>query len=571
MKITIKTFAAIAALTAVALFSAALFSCGEPEVETPGRGNVYEQYNPLHIGAGTILSTADLTPSITSSLYINDPSTAVETDKDVTISFPAEADILKKSNSEIGAALKQFLSFHTFTNPNTSAVGKDHSTVNESATATEYEFVSRLGLNGQDIKIRLKSIPTQNFVAKFNEKYTYAGGYKVNLDTVGVPLEHYNHPIYGNIYLPITVTSYVAITDNPTWNGTAGHQGWALKVNDIADGTLPLAPGVNQVAVQVYSSTIFTTGLTGGTLLEQEAEYKKLHEEFKSKFELQKWDGSAWIKDAAEIKYLDTTSPNITGYSAPWLYAVFTPADLTPYRIVAVGVADLTTNSEYYGQKQKIKVSGGAVSPATYFHDTVAGDSGVWIDGNKYLKRKLDDTIETTANKYIADFKVTSDGNGSNVVLTLLFNKIPKEIITPPSTTTPYPTGDRWLKDTASLSANFTKNVKIMGTKASPPPTTIRGLWENDKTVFFVNIQKVETRTSPATEGTNLDELVIYLDPSYRYNSSGKKYIIIGGLDFQLYAGEEKIIFSDPANVDISIGGVKYWDLGYATATGTNF
>jgi len=562
MKITIKTFAAIAALTAFALFSAALFSC-EPEVETPSRsiGEAFAQYSPSQIGYGT-----GVTPVTAASINITGrliSPAVVETDKDLTITFPKQADVLRESNANMENALKKFLSFHTYTNPTSPAIGKDHSDVSD--TPITYKFISRsAGLNSNTVTIRLDSLPTQNFVAKFNQNFTYGGGYKI--DFTGNNYAS-SSPIYDDLYKQLNVTGATTVVGDFV---KKGHQGWNIVVGDITappGGSSFTTPLAFPLAYSVFS---LNTNLGGGDYTTLPAENRKLLDEFKdkAKFELQKWDGSAWVKDTTEIRYITapSTSPSV---STSDYYVVFTPVDLTAYRIVATNAANLQTNGEYYGQPQKITVRGGDVTRSNFFHNTVAGDAGFFVDTDKHRKLNLSGYIVSGGSE------VTSDKDGLNVVLTIRFKAI--EIGDGGTLgVASIPASKTWLKQTIDL-AEFNKNFKIVGSQGDTP--TSGGINNSydvfddsshplKKGVFFVNITKVETRSSPATTGTDLDELVITLDPSYRYNdvstASATKAILIGGLDAKwLYnLSDDKITFGGFSSWGTTINGVKYWDFG---------
>lgn len=546
MKIQIK-FAAVAVITAVALFS-----CGVPEVETPKRNSkeVYAQYNPAQVG-GTGSKLDYLINYGLPTIDNDDLEVSGTTDKqkELTVNFPPEADVLRKStNAEIESELKKFLSFWTFTNPTGSTTfGRDYSTLG-SAEATTYTVVSRVaGVNKTRITIRLATVPTSNLVAKFNDKFTYSGGYKVNLANPDA-----GSPVYGDFYLPIWLNDApgsgpIAINDTfysgydlGYWGHKAGgHQNWYSTVYDIYDGTFT-AP-----ATQVAVGAFFIGNIYSGSDPVFIAEVKKIYEEFIPKIELQKLDGSKWVKDStATIKYLDNTDPLFPSGGDVGLYAVFTPSDLTAYRVAANGVANLQTSGEYYGQKQKISV-GSFSHPATYFHDTVVGQPGWYYDPDK--------NVTGNFSTYIVGgptgFEITSDKNGLNVVLKIRFDPIPADDIF-----TGIPAAESWLKETIDL-ATFKKYFKIAGSNASG----ITGTGFDDPNIYFVGIKKVETRSRYTDAAAKRDELVITLDPSYRYNSSGDKTLFIGGLDFQLFS-DSKVFFGDLSNWKYAIDGVRHWN-----------
>lgn len=538
MKMQIK-FAAIAVITAIALFACV------PEVEITGRDakEVYAQYSPAQLGNTTVNAPSILSPSFTFPL--SDAPAA----KELVIRFPVQADVLRKSNSQIEGALKKFLTFHIYTTSATLKPG-DTSAL-DAAPITDYEFVSRAaGLDTTDITIRLKTVPAKNFVARFNQKYTHSNGYKYDFNTSMAS----SSPIYGDIFQQIFVTGIGVDNTGVGAFIKSEHRGWVLTVGNITNGALPLAAGATQVPVRVFTDDI-GFGNSGTDPTELATARKALLDELagKAKFEVQKWDGSNWVKDAAEIKYLDATTtpvpPGVDGY-----YALITPVDLTPYRIAATSAANLVTNNVYFGQKQKVSVQSSVLpTAATYYRNTVAGNPGYWYDNTKRFELDFDD--------YYDGYEVTSDKNGLNVVLKIWVNPIQAGSYTL-GTETLTLTDDVWLKDTIDLAA-FKKNFKIVGANLAPNITNMTSI-ETQRTLFFVEIKDV--KTGSRTTADKRDELIITLDPSYKYNASStlyssRKNIIIGSLDSQLYAND-KFTFGDHTNWTYAIDGVTYWKFG---------
>lgn len=538
MKMQIK-FAAIAVITAIALFACV------PEVEITGRDakEVYAQYSPAQLGNTTVNAPSILSPSFTFPL--SDAPAA----KELVIRFPVQADVLRKSNSQIEGALKKFLTFHIYTTSATLKPG-DTSAL-DAAPITDYEFVSRAaGLDTTDITIRLKTVPAKNFVARFNQKYTHSNGYKYDFNTSRAS----SSPIYGDIFQQIFVTGIGVDNTGVGDFIKSEHRGWVLTVGNITNGALPLAAGATQVPVRVFTDYI-GFGNSGTDPTELATARKALLDELagKAKFEVQKWDGSNWVKDAAEIKYLDATttpvSPGGDGY-----YALITPVDLTPYRIAATSAANLVTNNVYFGQKQKVSVQSSVLpTAATYYRNTVAGNPGYWYDNTKRFELDFD--------YYYDGYEVTSDKNGLNVVLKIWVNPIQAGPYTL-GTETLTLTDDVWLKDTIDLAA-FKKNFKIVGANLAPNITNMTSI-ESQRTLFFVEIKDV--KTGSRTTADKRDELIITLDPSYKYNASStlyssRKNIIIGSLDSQLYAND-KFTFGDHTNWTYAIDGVTYWKFG---------
>jgi hypothetical protein len=480
----------------------------------------------------------------------------------LTIEFPQSSDILKKKNSAIESELKKFLSFHTYTNPTAKF------TASAVSTATiDYEFVSRLS-TGNIITIRLASVPNQtHFVAKFDQDFTYGNGQKVNLA---------NYPGYiinGDFYKQISTEGYIGESDPPSSPAAdfiaPGHQNWYIDIRNAYDSETANFLTTDQEIRRVLERGFYLSyGTdTGTTYLEAEAEYKKLCEEIMGKIELQKWDNKVsnpgWVTVPSAIKYLDDTT-NPLEDDGDGLYAVYIKEDLTAYRAVIKGAKNLTTTDEYYGQKQRIAVrgyaQGGIGSHIAYDVDTVAGRPVFWYDNNENTRR----IYTTIPSSLIANGRseVSSDVNGTNVVLRIGFNSIGT-----------FPSGTpvtRWLQEIST--EVFKQNFKIVTRSGITKTLTGLGTTGNGiravNDLVFINIQKVEYRTSKDIVGTDIDEIVLTLDPSYVYQAGGTKYFIVApGFKY----ADEKITLGDYSNWNFDIGGVKYWRWGGALPLNLQF
>lgn len=517
-----KTFIKITAIAVITVL--AMLSC-VPDVGITERDlkEVYANYNPDQIG----VTTTNLVPSISGTPTVGGGDLADQ--KELTVNFPVGADVLLKSDSEMQAALEKFLSFHTYidsSDPNTGSIVS-------SDKITTYKFVKReAAVNQTKIIISLDTVPNVlHFVAKFNESYTYGGGYKINFDTNNDSKE----PIYGDHYVQVNTTG--GSSSAPGAFVRFGHKGWSITVGTC----YTLLTGPNQIQAVTGVVDTWFSYMTAAAI---ETEIKTILESWIPKFELQRWDGKAWAKDdGATFRYLDsTTTPPAPVTPGKGLYAVFTTADLVGFRIIMNGTKDLTTEKEYYGQKQKIAVAGHNMTRG-YYYDKVAGRPGFYFNPTERVTQTVS-PIDWTKSS------VTSDSNGKNVVLDLVFK---------PVTVSPSPT-EYWLKE-ISLE-EFNKNVKFIYspnyTKTYSLPITTIGQVKNAKDLVFIGVKSVTYGTSPYTLNTNVDHIKIELDPNYQYDAYTEKSVLVApGFKYT----SDKIIFGDYDNWDFEIDGVKYWEV----------
>jgi hypothetical protein len=572
MKISIKTFAAIAVITAFALFA-----CADPEIETPSRSisDAYANYNPAQLGGGTTVTFPTITYANGGTSLVINATPAAESDRDLLITFPAQADVLRQSNANMENALQKFLSFNFFTTPDlTGTVGIGEYFSKVEGTAATYTFVSREGLNGRIIRIRLDTIPTSTFVAVFNENYTYGGGYKVNL----ISNTNSKTPVYGNGYQQIDISTTTTTTLTQKTFVKGGHQGWSITVGDIdksfnllpGNQNLPLSATITKVAFPAFTlnATSYLTNVNPAPA-DPQAKRKELLDEFKDKFSLEKFgpDSKNWVPATeGEIKYFNAaeiaaSAATIDGLGSEGYYAVFTPADLTAYRIAVNGAANLETKDAYYGQKQKINVIT-TTTTGGYFHDKVYSEAGFWYDTVKH------DYIHLPP---IASTEVTSDGDGLNVVVKLVFTSITPTgggmgiYLNSDITTETFKKYFKIVGDAGNVSNSATANP---GTAGAAGGNGNKGQTANTVTftgtkAYLVGIKDVKIGTSSDEDTNILNEIVITLDPSYRLQTGAGnvKNFAIGGLhEFQLYK-DNNITFSDPANFYTEFEGVKYWNI----------
>ncbi|MDR2943363.1 MAG: hypothetical protein LBV17_12320 [Treponema sp.] len=501
----------ITALAVIAVL-AALSCVPEAEITEPNYKEIFAEYNE-QVG-GAVVDR----PTISGTLVIG---AATPDQKELEISFPQDADVLRESNADIDAALKKFLSFHTYTDSLATAFNT-LSVV--SPEAIPYKFVKRgAGLNQQVITISFDTIPiAQIFVAKFNENYTCGNGHKVNLD---FPNTKSKDAVYGDFYVEVFTTGGSPAPTVPYYGFEhPGPRNWSIYVSGLTGGTFS-TPSPQDVLAGGASISFY-----GGTPAEKEAERKEILSAWVSKFELQKWDGTAWTKDAGGVfSYRDaTTIPTGSGT----FHLVYTPADKTAYRIAMNGTENLTTEKEYYGMKQKVAVSGsGLMGTASYYRDVVYGGAGFWYN---------DTSLDVQSSTPVISGYVNADYNGKNVVVALRFAPITVGGV------------DQYPKELPL--ETFNKNFKIVFSRSDQ---YVVGNLTSINDLVFVKVNKVTYGTSAYNPG-NKDEIVLELDPSYQYRGGGTKYLLIAP-GFK-YSSDQIVFGNYDDNWNWELDGVKYWE-----------
>jgi hypothetical protein len=472
MKITMKiaVLAVIAALIIPACENSV--SLSDPDWDV-----ARAQFDMEKIGTADVDTANNYLPTFSEPTGLNVGATT--TNKVVIITFAnnaLKADVLKETDlGEVEKKLKEFLSFNSIS-LTTSGTPYAFSALNPS---TDWKVIAK---NNTSIDVSLDfltpSISDNIIPVILGEKYTYAGGKKVDIDGDNVA----GDPTYDIHYAPaLTVTGATSST-----YVAPGQKDWTLTIPALSGSTL----GEQTVNIS-YTAAIGTDDAARDTILSALA----------GKFTLQKLTRTAteskWENVAAAA--YDSTA-NTLGFK-------FTPGDLSIYRIIASGVKNVTTDAAYYGVKQKIKfaIAGGT---ATLAKDTIAGDGGVYYDSTAHSHAMAGGSGYTSpAVRY------ESDAFGKNVIVHIYFSNMG----------TLYSTNG--LKSVTS--DIITKNVKIayrVGT-TSTISATYDNSWED---IRFIGIKEGKVVNSPLSSGTAvLNEVVLTLDPDYKVDTSKSKYIFL--------------------------------------------
>jgi len=364
MKALTKTALAAAALAA-ALALAALACSSEVELTAPDWKEYDSQRNAKYTDN---LNGASVAPSITeygngSNLPLPSSSSATISDerKQLTLRFPANADFLKKENSGIESALKEFLSIYTYTNP--AAASPEFYALSAKGSDISYTFVRRSNDgDNTDITIQLdisplptaQGTPTTGAVIKIDAAKYKVGGFGIDRDNDGKAGE----AIYDDVFRQIAVAGGPS-----TYIPPGGGRTLTLTIGTI--------PSPTSFVANAASKTITVATLTGGGIGDSSpasADFpgnirrKAILEPLAGKFKIQKFDAASgkWNDvSGASVQYQNTATEGTFGS----LYvAGFTVEDLGIYRIYASGLKGLKTSgqADFYGAEQKIGVSGGA-------------------------------------------------------------------------------------------------------------------------------------------------------------------------------------------------------------------
>jgi len=360
MKTTIKTLKAMLLLTVMTAW--AVVSCA-PEIETTSR-----DWGQVTSGENTTLVSedgSDMAPTFSLDKY----------HAEVTITFPAKADILRESNENIASKMSTFLKFYSYTKGPTAA---DADTLGR---AYNYSLVRRQPAdNGGQITVALSDYSGDSLVAHvLASTYTFANGKKLggSGDTqAGVP--------YYDVYETLE-------RHTQSGNFASPYKRWTITVglNFVKDSA-----GSFEYA-RIVTSTNINTTFTDNVMIELES---------KLKFTLKQLNGNTWQIINGIFRYdTDTDTINLIN---------FHPLDKTTYRVEVSGIENLTING-YYGVTQRVKVSDG--SGTTAFNKKTVGVERTYLQ---------DGYIQAPSNIIKGVYLDTIEKGDKNAVLKVEFNAV---------------------------------------------------------------------------------------------------------------------------------------------------
>ena len=499
-----KTFFKIIALAMIA--AAAAISCAPPpDLDISGYdwNTVYTYNKPENNnGANVTLPTLD-------SGY------AEAKNPQVTITFPARADILTVTPEKIEDSLKEFLSFHTFTDPAVNPTATDKGEARELSADISYKYVKQ---NGQDITVELTKDftlaaqpPYSKLIAKFKvQKYTYSKGIKMDVDGNGIAGEE----VYDDLYREKNLTGAQAWT----WVGP-GHKGWYLSLATVPGGTFTGNAAETDEQAYRTAATLNLPGI-GTVTAEGKAVYKAVGEQLASGFKLQKFDNatSKWADVVGVTAVYDDTQPS---YVSSVVFKNVKFEHRVLYRIKWSGSANLVTNASYFGVKQRLYISGS--TPTSSSNKRRYSWTEVFSATQLITNSSLSPTtyIEISTNPTVQVFQLNDQGG--KVTLKVKFPLQSTGIALNPYV---------GLDPTSMSEADFKsgKGFQIVYRKNN---TTNNNLFLSATDLIHVGISSVSYE-GEAEGSVNEDKVlknVIYitLDPSYKYISgeSSNLYFLI--------------------------------------------
>ena len=379
-----KTIMKIAALAVITVLAA--ISCAPEVTLTSADWSEYDSQRGAVITSNN--NSSSVTPVVAlvqgSALPLPGTTGLTDEDRELTLTFPADADFLKASNDQLLAKLQEFLSFFVYTNPEVTSPAPAEQTIFSAKGAdVTYEFVRRQNsgntvypdITAADtaiITIRLTSLsalpgsqpatgPTTGMAYKIDgAKYT-VGGYGLDVDNDG----NAGEAVYDDYYDDVAVTGH---TD--TFIPPGGMKNFELTIGNIGNGSkTSFSPSAASMVFTIASITGY--GLGDGSSATPAADTDNLRrkavlEALIPLFKVQKFDATSrtWVDFAgATISYQNDPAPTapISGTYGE-LYTIFSVEDLGIYRVYASGLKGLKTSGQagFYGVEQKISIQNGA-------------------------------------------------------------------------------------------------------------------------------------------------------------------------------------------------------------------
>jgi len=192
--------------------------------------------------------------------------------KEVHIDFPdGKADVL--NSGDIGAELKKFITFYTFTNPGASENDK----ASILGAKYDYDYISR---NGNTVIVMLKSLPDKNLVVEVDGNNYLIGGYPVVLTA-------YEKGDYNKYYEQINISKNDVLAADDTFY-PFGDQGLGLSIPSLPSGDFFTTD--NEASKK--KTVRITFGWSGGSI--SDTAKQAALDAIASKFEIQQFYNGAW-------------------------------------------------------------------------------------------------------------------------------------------------------------------------------------------------------------------------------------------------------------------------------------
>jgi len=536
-KIILTTAAVLAVLLAV--------SCSEsPTLVEPG----YKERNESYKDGYTHASAPSVTVTLPSTLnYNNTGRVLTESEKEISITFPAYADVLKETDAKMTEKLNEFLSFNFYTNP-ASIPSPFVYTPSTLGDKIKYTFVRRNLTSANIIYIAFtEGVPNiDKIVAKVD-----ASKFKVYGQLTDSNLDGTSGESYDDQYQEITISGSTSYMMPNSYTNVF------YRPEVTADITIngPLSGSFTNANTSQYIS-LYNTGNAGTGYLA--AFYRSIRDDLKDKIVIEKYnkEKNEWEKDSAEIKTFnyDSVSGVPAEFPAWWsntdqLYTVITPEDLGIYRVKATGLKKLVSKVNYgEGKPAKIFVTLSNDDLKTSLSNSYLFDTGY---SSPALYQNTDTKRQWQTVSPVINYLITSDSNKKNVVIELYC----RSIIDTKTNTVAYP-------EQLSLE-DFKKSVKLV---YKPSNVDYAGSLSDQKELVELKIKDVKYDNSKRYDvnQTEVNRIVVTLDPSFQLGSQSFYLLLSPGFK---YTGGN-IIFGDPS-LNSFYNGSYFWKNYQAISSGS--
>lgn len=475
--------------------------------------------------------TDDLKPNIHAALIYSSAAVAEER-KEISITFPKTADILKEKNANLPDKLKKFLNFYTYDNPPSVPGSYTSSTIAEN-NYIGYSVIRREGTDGNIIIVKLDSIPNRaRIVCKIDAANYKCSGQVVDFNGDGIGGEDYD-----NEYITLSIE-----------NGASGSWGYTDKFfrPEITVGiniTGPEGGAFDNSAILTYISLATVVD----NLYTNDEDDKIILRDIINNIEVQKYDQAAniWSKEGTVMLYNTDAPPPGLFFPESRLYVYLSLSDMGIYRVKATGMTRLSTKDSI-GEKAARIIVVYTDSDNRLLNDTVYTDPVAYYTSN----RQIEPNEPHFWPSFVKEVKTISDFNKKNVVLEVYFNKLP---------------------DNESLSqvhleelqlGKFNESFKLVYRKTLPRDafSEYPSFYENLIELPITNVKYEATKQyDEANNANNL--IIITLDPNYQIDgerainlllSPGFKYTG-GHVTFGDFSGESNGI------TDTYYNGTFFW------------
>jgi hypothetical protein len=463
------------------VIAALAFSCAPPLEET---GYDWDAANARNDAS----KTDSLTDSLVSSFGAGSSVSAKNPTFDVT--FPVESDFLREDN--FAASLKGFLTVNTFTNPAANPDGNDG--VLSTLISVDYTVENRAG-NKVTLKVDkdyTAAADYSNLVIKIDStKYKHSHGLLLDGDRNGKAGE----AGYDDVYLTQGLSGATI-----TGATLPGNKGWSIAISQPSFGSFASDTATSTTAATVYAVNISTNSSISTTSTKGKAIYAEIADLVKNNIKIERLGtNGAWTAESATAEYDTTVSVTYI------LFKNFTATHGAVYRVTWSGSANLTSSGDYFGVKQRIRLSGSEPNTSTLptkvlYSLTKVSGSGVAVNNDDLAQFIPSGSFST----YVTTTGYSYDSEKKNVVLKVKLPASPELY---------------W--KTVSL-ADFKKSFQIVYSLSSG------GVYNGTTDLAYVDVKGIEFKAEgslaapPSGPEKGKNVLYITLDPNFAFDANAE-------------------------------------------------